>query len=117
MAYGIDRAMARFIREGCVERLAEFAEENNLQIMPATARFGPTSVTITLEFAVIDEQTGQPQDKKALAFSQSAFLYGLDPDWLGKCFISEVSISRGSRIRKQCVSSSSQSRPMFGSRW
>ena len=84
----ITRKTARKIREVCVENMAEFAEEMGMQIMPASARFGTHSVTVTLEFAVIDEETGQPQDKKALAFSRSAFLYGLDPDWLGKCFIS-----------------------------
>ena len=82
------RKTAREIREKCVENMAQFAEDNGMQIMPASARFGPTSVTITLEFARIDDETGQPQDKKAMAFSRSAFLYGLDPDWLGKCFIS-----------------------------
>lgn len=84
----ITRKTAQKIREVCVEYLSEFAEEMNMQIMPASARFSPTSVTVTLEFARIDEETGQPQDKKAVAFSTSAFLYGLDPDWLGKCFIS-----------------------------
>lgn len=84
----VNRKSAREIRDKCVEKLAEYAEELGMQIMPASVRFGPTSVTIKLEFACIDEETGQPQDKKALAFSRSAFLYGLDPDWLGKCFIS-----------------------------
>lgn len=84
----ITRKTARKIREVCVEYMAEFAEEMGMQIMPASARFGPTSVTVKLEFAVIDAETGQPQDKKAMAFSHLAFSYGLDPDWLGKCFIS-----------------------------
>ena len=82
------RKNARQIREKCVENMAQFAEDNGLQIMPASARFGPTSVTIKLEFARVDPETGQAQDRKAQAFSQLATAYGLDPDWLGKCFIS-----------------------------
>jgi len=83
----------KFTKENCQmlgteieQALQQVAMEHNVVIKRGNGRFTPNNFTLKLEISAIDE-TGVTQTRERSDWETSAFLYGLDKDWLDKEFI------------------------------
>lgn len=68
--------------------LVEIEVIHGIRVKLQGGNFTAANATLKLEISSVDEETGEPQDKRSEDFKRCATRYGLNPEDLGRSFSS-----------------------------